>query len=149
MPSNPPAGVPPITLDPRSWTERLQSSVADRGRPYAHVPDLSVPPLERARQLATSLLSERGEASGAAVARELLRSLNDLELEDRAAFQHFLAEGLRPIPAPCAARQRPTWPSRRPSAPCNSGAAEPPRQELLRRMNMAPGGNRRLGRDAA
>ena len=141
MPSTSAAGVPPITLDPRSWTERLQASVADRGRPYAHVPDPSVPPLERARQLATSLLSERGEASGAAVARELLRSLHAFGLEDGAEFQRFLAQGFAPDPG--ALRGAAEAYLGEPTAEHAMqllAAAEPPRQELLRRMNMAPGG---------
>ena len=53
------------------WLERLWSSVADRGRAYAPVPAAGLPPLDRANRLAEALLSERGEASGAAVAREI------------------------------------------------------------------------------
>ena len=62
---------PTTVPEPRSWIERLWSSVADRGRSYAEVlqPQASKAPLDRARELASALLSERGEASGAAVAR--------------------------------------------------------------------------------
>ncbi|HLN09138.1 MAG TPA: hypothetical protein VK281_09290 [Xanthobacteraceae bacterium] len=69
-----------ITPDPRSWIERLWSSVADRGRSYAEMlqPEASIEPLDRAREFATALVSERGEASGAAVARELHAALREL-----------------------------------------------------------------------
>ncbi len=109
------------SLVSRPWIERLWSSVADRGRPYAHVLAASVAPLERARQLAIALLSERGEASGAAVARELHAVLRDLGPEDRLAFYRFLADEL---PAArrvgSGRRRRPTSPTPRPSAPPSS-----------------------------
>lgn len=76
------------SLRPRSWVERLWSSMADRGRPYAEVlqPEPLASPLDRARELAAALLSERGEASGAAVARELHAVVRDLGSDDRLAF---------------------------------------------------------------
>ena len=87
------------------------------------------------------MLSERGEASGAAVARELHDSLAALEAEDRIAFFRFLAEGFAPDAAKLR-RAAEAWlaePSLEAAARL-SDAAEAPRQELLRRMNMAPGG---------
>src|SRR5580704_12356041 len=87
--------------EPRSWIERLWSSIADRGRSYAEVlqPEASKVPLDRARELATALLSERGEASGAAVARELQISLNELGTADRVSFYRFLVENFLPAEA--------------------------------------------------
>lgn len=134
-----------ITLGARTWLERLWSGIADRGRPYADVPGIARPPLVRAELLARSLLSERGEASGAAVARELLTVLHGLDPEDRASFRQFLASGFVPdeetlraaaqayLEEPSAARATTLFEK-----------AEPPRQELLRRMNMAPGGTATL-----
>src|SRR6266849_2246620 len=86
-----------LTAKPRAWIDRLWVAVAERGRAHVEVPETTLAPLERARQLATALLSERGEASGAAVARA----------------QH-------------------------------AEAAEPSRQEVLRRMNLSPGGTAAL-----
>ncbi|MFC3124760.1 malonyl-CoA decarboxylase [Pseudoroseomonas globiformis] len=134
-----------ITMEARTWLERLWSGIADRGRPYADVPAIARPPLVRAELLAKSLLSERGEASGAAVARELLSVLHDLNAEDSAAFRLFLANEFVPdeealrgaaqayLEEPSAARAMVLF-----------DKAEPPRQELLRRMNMAPGGTAAL-----
>jgi malonyl-CoA decarboxylase len=134
-----------ITLGARTWIERLWSSIADRGRPYADVPGIARPPLVRAELLARSLLSERGEASGAAVARELLSVLHDLNTEDRAAFRQFLASEFVPDEATLRAAAQAYLDD--PSA-ANATAlfekAEPPRQEVLRRMNMAPGGTATL-----
>jgi malonyl-CoA decarboxylase len=53
-------------------------------------------PVDRAKQLATALLSERGEASGAEVARELHHVLCALDADDRHSFQHYLATEFQP-----------------------------------------------------
>ena len=132
---------------PRLWVERLWSSIADRGRSHARVlrPKPAQAPLDRARELAFALLSERGEASGAAVARELHTVLHDLGPAERLAFYVFLAGNFLPaedrlraaaeayLAAPTAER-----------ATELAEAAEPTRQELLRRMNMAAGGTAAL-----
>ncbi|HJT09039.1 MAG TPA: Malonyl-CoA decarboxylase, partial [Stellaceae bacterium] len=81
---------------PRSWIDRLWVAVAERGRAYIAMLSTTLAPLERARRLATALLSERGEASGAAVARELHAVLRDLGPEDRLGFYRFLAGGFLP-----------------------------------------------------
>ena len=136
---------PSITLGARNWLERLWSGIADRGRPYAAVPGAATPPLERARLLAAALLSERGEASGAAVARELLQVLRDLSPEERDAFRHFLANGFLPDHAQLRAAAEAYLAEPSPErAMTLFERAEPPRQELLRRMNMAPGGTAAL-----
>ena len=91
--------------------------------------------------LAQSLLSERGEASGAAIARELLDSLHELTPEQRDGFMLFLAEGFQPDEARLTEAARAYLDAPSPEAAARvAKAAEPPRQELLRRMNMAEGG---------
>src|SRR5580700_11598488 len=63
--------------------------------------------LERAKQLAATLLSERGEASGALVARQLHEALGALDASDRHRFQLHLAEAFQPDKAALlAAAQR-------------------------------------------
>ena len=130
---------------PLAWIERLWSSIADRGRPYADVPAASEPPAARARQLAAALLSGRGEASGAALARELLRVLADLPAAERLAFcghvaSHFLPDGeaLKVAATAYLADPSPATTSRL------AHAVEPPRQELLRRINQGQGGTAAL-----
>src|ERR1700756_2159370 len=53
-------------------------------------------PLDGAKQLATALLSQRGEASGAQVARELHHVLHALNADDRHSFQRYLATEFQP-----------------------------------------------------
>jgi malonyl-CoA decarboxylase len=124
-----------------SWLERLWSSIADRGRDYANVPAASLPAAERARQLADALLSGRGEASGAALARELVEAIKALSPADRLAFCRYVAAGFAPdedaLRDAVEAWLADPTPAR---AADLSVAAEPPRQELLRRMNQAQGG---------
>ena len=130
-----------------SWIERLWSSVADRGRSYAEVlqPEPPKVPLERARELATALLSERGEASGAAVARELQAVLRALTPEGRLAFYRFLSENFLPEEGALRAAAQAYLADPTPERAAQlAEAADPTRQELLRRMNMTQGGTAAL-----
>ncbi len=132
-----------ITSEPRSWVERLWSSVADRGRSYADVlqPESAKPALARAQDLANALLSERGEASGAAVARELQNAVRELARQDQLGFYTFLAQNFLPTEAPLREAAEAYLAEPTPDRAARlAEAAEPARQELLRRMNMAPGG---------
>src|SRR6202011_829492 len=111
----------------------------------AERPPAAVNQLSRAKQLAQSLLSERGEASGAIVARELHEVLRILVAEDRSNFQRFLATDFAPDATlvRAAAETYLSDPSAE-AAALLAQATDPPRQELLRRMNMAPGGTSAL-----
>ncbi len=87
------------------------------------------------------LLSERGEMHGLPVAREVIERLLDLDDEPLDAFFAYLAHDLSPDPATvlrCAQAYAAT------PDPTHlivlTQAVEPPRQELLRRLNRAPGG---------
>ncbi len=110
------------------------------------MPHDAVPGVERARLLARSLLSSRGEASGAALARELHTVLQQLGLDDRLTFMRYLVTEF--LPDPAALRAAAEAYLAQPDDPQTAGslaeAVEPPRQELLRRMNMAPGGTAAL-----
>jgi malonyl-CoA decarboxylase len=98
-------------------------------------------PVDRAKQLAATLLSERGEASGAQVARELHHVLRALDPDDRHSFQRYLAKEFQPDKTALhAAAERYLADSTAEAAAALAQAADPPRQEVLRRMNMAPGG---------
>jgi malonyl-CoA decarboxylase len=99
------------------------------------------PPVDRAKQLAVTLLSERGEASGAQVARELHHVLRTLDAADRHNFQRYLAREFQPDQAALrTAAERYLADTTAEAAAALAQAADPPQQELLRRMNMAPGG---------
>jgi malonyl-CoA decarboxylase len=98
-------------------------------------------PADRAKALAATLLSERGEASGAQVARELQYALRALDADARHGFRRYLAAEFQPDQAALRmAAQRYLANATAEAAAALAQAADPPRQELLRRMNMAPGG---------
>jgi malonyl-CoA decarboxylase len=98
-------------------------------------------PVDRVKQLAATLLSERGEASGAQVARELHHVLHALDADDRHSFQRYLATEFQPDKAALrTAAERYLADTTAETAAALAQAADPPRQELLRRMNVAPGG---------
>src|ERR1700737_4117710 len=124
---------------------RLQRSNTSGLRNEAGRPTAAVNQLSRAKKLAESLLSERGEASGAVVARELHEVLRVLVAEDRSNFRRFLATDFAPdaTVVRAAAETYLSDPSAE-AAALLAQATDPPRQELLRRMNMAPGGTSAL-----
>src|ERR1700719_13864 len=98
-------------------------------------------PVDRVKQLAATLLSERGEASGAFVARELHQMLHLLDASDRHRFRRYLASEFQPDKAALrTAAERYLADTTAEAAAALAQAADPPRQELLRRMNVAPGG---------
>ena len=140
-----PTIVSPTTRGTQSWFERLWASIADRGRRFAPIPAATIEPVGRATLLARSLLSERGEASGAAVARELMKVVTALTPEERAKFVVFLSEGFQPDQTKLvdAATRYLEQPSAK-NAATLAEASDPPRQELLRRMNMAERGTAAL-----
>ncbi|WP_396266966.1 malonyl-CoA decarboxylase [Ideonella sp.] len=87
------------------------------------------------------LLSEQGVANGVALAQGLLQRLSSLADEQAPAFFQALAEDFNPNPAEVLTRAQAYADSATASnLMALSEAAEPPRQELLRRLNKAPGG---------
>jgi malonyl-CoA decarboxylase len=98
-------------------------------------------------ELCGELLSERGEASGVALAREILTRYAELTTGPRIAFFEALGQQFGPdqhrLSAAAAAWQK--NPSDEIAAELHL-ASEPRRQELFRRLNLAPGGTAALVR---
>jgi malonyl-CoA decarboxylase len=98
-----------------------------------------------AEALAEALLSTRGEASGVALARALLDRWKTMGEEERLAWFLHLARELGPD-VEGLSRAVTLW--QEDASPAHASllhhAAEPRRQELFRRMNMAPGGTATL-----
>jgi len=126
-----------------SFFGELLQTISDRGRAL----------LDRGRRVDASarseslvelcehLLSGRGEASGAAMAREILARYAELTIGPRIAFFEALAHRFGTDPkrmekAIAAWREKP---SDETASEVHS-ASEPRRQELFRRLNLAPGG---------
>jgi malonyl-CoA decarboxylase len=92
-------------------------------------------------ELCRALLSGRGEASGTAMAREVLDRYHALDDAGRRAFFEALARDFGPDPDKLAEAIK-VWQAH-PGDGNGSNlhfASEPRRQELIRRLNRAPGG---------
>ncbi len=98
-------------------------------------------------QLCDALLSGRGEASGVALAREILTRYSELKTGSRIAFFEALAKGYGPDRTRLSAAAT-AWLNSSDDAVASEvhRASEPRRLELLRRLNLAPNGTAALVR---
>ncbi|NIR31445.1 MAG: malonyl-CoA decarboxylase [Gammaproteobacteria bacterium] len=127
-----------------SWWERFLDGVADRGRDRLKL-NASRDPVERVGKHCEALLTSVGEASGTALAREVARELEALDDAARLHLLQTLNVRFGPdreaiLRAADAYRTEPSLET----FLALSRAIEPPRQELFRRINRAPGGTRTL-----
>ncbi|MCG6968058.1 MAG: malonyl-CoA decarboxylase [Chromatiaceae bacterium] len=124
------------------WLERLMNTVADRGRELLGLRE------DESRDglpdLCRRLIAGRGEASNIALAREILQRFEMLDEQDKTGFLITLAEEF----GPDAGRISDAVAAFRNDQPATLvrllEAVEPPRQELFRRLNMAPLGTASL-----
>ena len=125
----------------------LLASISERGRTLLRrggSPDAKQDASELA-ELCEALLSGRGEASGTALAREVLDRYRHLDDTGRLTFFEALARNYGPDREKLAQAIE-TWRAQ-PSDDDASDlhfASEPRRQELFRRLNRAPGGTSEL-----
>src|SRR5580700_392026 len=132
-----------------SFFGELLQTISERGRSLIDRTrerrGVSAESSESLVDLCEELLSNRGEASGAALAREILALYADLTIGPRIAFFESLATKFgtdrKRIDAAIQAWQE--MPSDAAAAEIHE-AAEPRRQELLRRLNLAPHGTSAL-----
>ena len=120
-----------------SFLQELLNSVAEQGRQLL---PWGLGGQEDIVELSRALVSGRGEASGVAIAHEILELWRSQPAAARQAFYTFLAEGLAPEPKTVAAMASAYVAA--PSADALSAlqrAVESPRQEFFRRLNLAPG----------
>jgi malonyl-CoA decarboxylase len=116
---------------------RLLHSIADRGRSF--LDNLARTPIEK---LCRDLVSERGEASGTAIALEITDRYRGLNAADRLRFfegllgDDWLADPKEILRLAQAYHARPSAVALAQLFP----AAEPRRQELFRRINTGPHG---------
>jgi malonyl-CoA decarboxylase len=125
----------------------LLSTISERGRILLRRGDPSEAKPDAAGlvELCEALLSGRGEASGTAMARELLDRYHDLDADGQRSFFKALARDFGPDKDKVA-KAIEAW--RAHPGDGNGGqlhfASEPRRQELIRRLNRAPGGTSEL-----
>jgi len=125
----------------------LLSTISERGRTLLRrggSPDAKQDATELV-ELCEALLSGRGEASGTAMAREVLDRYHDLDADGRRAFFEALVSNFGPDREKVA-KAIEAW--RAQPGDGNGGllhfASEPRRQELIRRLNRAPRGTSEL-----
>jgi malonyl-CoA decarboxylase len=124
------------------WLERIMDAVADRGRELLGLHENEA--REALPVLCLRLITGRGEASNIALAREILQRFESLDEDQKTTFFLILAEDFGPdheqINVAAAA-----FHNHQPETLVNLlKAVEPPRQELYRRLNMAPNGTAAL-----
>jgi len=95
-------------------------------------------------QLGETLLSRRGEATGVALAHSLLAGYAAASIEDRASFLKSLADRFGPDHARLDAAIEAYRAGDTSAISALHQASEPRRQELIRRLNLAPGGTAAL-----
>ncbi len=119
---------------------QLLHSVADRGRELlARRRDARE--VRSMGNLCRDLVSERGEASGVALAREVVEAFTGMDEDQRLAFFELLRDEFAPDAERVAAAADAYLDSRSPETLLALGrAVESPRQELIRRINLAPHG---------
>jgi len=124
---------------------RLAELLGFGPRQTPSLPRVATRPARKIITLCHSLLSERGEVSGSRLAAEALDAYLSLDSRGRLAFFDLLVKQFSPDPeevgrAGDAYRDQPS--------PENLArlqrVVEPPRQELFRRLNLAPNGTRIL-----
>jgi len=119
---------------------QMVGAIADLGRQYFERPSAGNP-IETARRLCADLLSEHGEASGTALAREVVELYQGLDQDGRIAFLEMLNDEFA-CDADALARAIAAYTGNPTQASYLAlrRAAEAPRLELLHRINAAPDG---------
>ncbi len=130
----------------RVWLKPLLDSIADRGRELLGLRETGRQKLE-CEALCEALLGERGAASSLALAREILMAYASMEFTERLAFFQLLqarfgidVSAVEEVARLCREDETPQHLRQL------IALAEPRRQELFRRLNMAPAGTASLVR---
>ena len=128
-----------------TFLNELLTAVAERGRALIEPRRDRRAASRTLPSLVAALLSERGEASGAAIAADIVAAYRGLDGEGRAAAFRLMRDDLGADAEALQAAARAFL-----EAPSDIAAgdlydaATPRRLELLRRLNLAPGGTRAL-----
>src|SRR5215208_1923162 len=125
----------------------LLSTISERGRTLLRRGEPSVARQDASEllELCKALLSGRGEASGTAMARDVLDRYHDLDAAGRLTFFETLARDFGPDREKLSQAIE-YWRSQPNDSDASDlhFASEPQRQELIRRLNRAPGGTSEL-----
>jgi malonyl-CoA decarboxylase len=121
-----------------TWLDQV-GGIAERGRAILNLG--AKRRLGSIERLCRRLIEQRGEATSIALASALVESLERMGPAEIERFLALLAERFSPDPARLEAAVEDWRQAPGPTSVIQLGAAaEPPRQELFRRLNVAPGG---------
>jgi malonyl-CoA decarboxylase len=123
-----------------NWFERFLDTVADTGREIIGLLDASDDRALSDSQLCRQLVAGHGEATNIALAREILQRWQQKNDQDKLQFLTMLAQEFDPNPDEVLQAARVYSVDDYNSLQRLIEVTEPPRQELLRRLNMAPSG---------
>jgi len=128
----------------QAWLERMLEAVADRGRELLKLESGNRGGQDPA-QLCRQLLDGHGEASAVALSREILLLYKGFDADRREAFFDMLLNDFGPNLEDIQAALQAYADSGDPDDYLRlANLVEPPRQELFRRLNMAPNGTASL-----
>jgi len=127
-----------------NWFQSVIQSIAEKGRELLNLeqnaglaPDL--------RGMCQRLLAGQGEASNIALSQQILNTYKDLEPDKKLEFFTLLAQAFNPDIAKLKQAAQNYFDSEDPrDLIILNNVLEAPRQELFRRLNMAPGGTGHL-----
>ncbi|MFR0689296.1 malonyl-CoA decarboxylase [Enterobacterales bacterium AE_CKDN230030158-1A_HGKHYDSX7] len=128
-----------------SFFQELLQSISERGRQLLESREPAPANAQALAQACRKLISGHGEASGVALARQVLCTYRDCpEEQQKAFFDTLLKDFAPPHEVLAEACQRYLDDPSSANTTKLFEASEPPRQELFRRLNQAPGGTAEL-----
>jgi malonyl-CoA decarboxylase len=123
-----------------SFFGELLTTISERGRQLLDFSGITSSPGESIEDISRALLSGRGEASGVALARQVLQRYEALDHGARHTFFRFLAEAFSPDSEKVEKTAKAFLQTPTPETLKRlTQAVEAPRLEFLRRLNLAPG----------
>ncbi|MBT4089635.1 MAG: malonyl-CoA decarboxylase [Deltaproteobacteria bacterium] len=128
----------------QEWMNQMLEVIADLGRNYLENPRKKYS-LASVEEMCKTLLSRKGEASGTALAKEIVDAFNKMTSVEKTGFLLMLTENFGPNPETISqAAQEYLKHQDIETLYHLSRAVETPRLELLRLLNIAPGGTSAL-----
>jgi malonyl-CoA decarboxylase len=123
-----------------SFFGELLTTISERGRQFLDFSGFTSGPGETTEDICRALMSGRGEASGVALARQILQRYEGLDQEARHSFFRFVAENFAPDGETVEKSAKAYLQAPSPETLKRlTQAVEAPRLEFLRRLNLAPG----------
>ncbi len=122
------------------WMEHMIKTISELGRSYLEKP-IKKHTLKTIRQLCQTLLNRKGEASGTALAKDVVDTFNRMSEEERRGFLQILTEEFGPDAEAISEAAGKYLEARDfESMQVLARSLNSPRADLIRMINFAPGG---------